>query len=56
MLAPMCLRCKVQTVPFHEMKATDARQARSYFECPSCFEISSEPFSYVIEHIPAPMP
>ena len=55
MPAPICLRCKVQTFLFHETKATDARQARSYFECPSCFEITSEPFSYVVEHIPAPV-
>ena len=45
---PICANCKVQTAPFHEMKATDVRRGRSYFECPSCFNISSEPIAYVI--------
>jgi uncharacterized C2H2 Zn-finger protein len=42
----MCTNCKVLTVHFHAVAATTTRPGRAYFECPSCFAISSEPASY----------
>ena len=46
--APMCPNCKVLTVRFCEKKACAAQTGRNHFECPSCFDICSEPVSYVI--------
>jgi hypothetical protein len=51
-VSPMCPRCRVPVVRFHHAKPTEAQTGRNYFECPSCFVISSTPISYVIERTP----
>jgi hypothetical protein len=55
MLTPTCPSCKVRLVRLHDAAATDTRSGRTYFECPSCFAISSEPLTYVFERA-APSP
>ena len=51
MLTPICPNCKVVKVRLHELKASDARIARNYFECPSCFAITCEPINYVAKAV-----
>ena len=53
--APGCYNCKVLTVRFLKNKASAYHDDRSHFECPSCFDICSEPISYVIEQGEGPL-
>ena len=48
---PMCLHCKLRTVLFHEATGEYVRPSRSFFECPSCSKIVSEPVSYVVKAV-----
>ena len=47
----MCLHGKLRTVLLHEATGEYVRPSRSFFECPNCFKIVSEPVSYVVKAV-----